>query len=221
MALPFDATRSRVVAPQPPRAFGKGLVLVGTSTGGPPALEALLGPLPKDFPWPILVAQHMPASFTGSLARRLDRTLRNPRGGSHAAGAAGARLRLHRPRRRRPDRLPARRRPRGAVRAGARRLSLAPQRRSSGPNGHGTSSAGPAYRHTDDRYGKRRGRRDDAAPLARWKDDRGSRGDRRRLGYARRIGAGRRRRLDSCRFTKIAEELRQLAPADASGPQQL
>jgi two-component system chemotaxis response regulator CheB len=49
------------------------IVLVGTSTGGPPALDALLGPLPADFPWPIVVAQHMPASFTGALARRLDR----------------------------------------------------------------------------------------------------------------------------------------------------
>ena len=49
-----------------------GLVLVGTSTGGPPALEALLTPLPASFPWPILIAQHMPASFTGPLARRLD-----------------------------------------------------------------------------------------------------------------------------------------------------
>ena len=51
---------------------GEGLVLVGTSTGGPPALEALLVPLPAGFPWPILVAQHMPGSFTGPLARRLD-----------------------------------------------------------------------------------------------------------------------------------------------------
>lgn len=51
---------------------GDGLVLVGASTGGPPALEALLTALPESFPWPILVAQHMPASFTGSLARRLD-----------------------------------------------------------------------------------------------------------------------------------------------------
>jgi two-component system chemotaxis response regulator CheB len=47
-------------------------VLVGTSTGGPPALEALLVPLPSDFPWPIVIAQHMPATFTGPLARRLD-----------------------------------------------------------------------------------------------------------------------------------------------------
>lgn len=51
---------------------GDGLVLVGTSTGGPPALETLLSALSEAFPWPILVAQHMPASFTGSLAKRLD-----------------------------------------------------------------------------------------------------------------------------------------------------
>ncbi len=51
---------------------GEGLVLVGTSTGGPPALEVLLSALPADFPWPILVAQHMPASFTGPLAKRLN-----------------------------------------------------------------------------------------------------------------------------------------------------
>jgi two-component system chemotaxis response regulator CheB len=54
------------------RVAGEGLVLVGCSTGGPPALEALLGALPAEFPWPILVAQHMPATFTGSLANRLD-----------------------------------------------------------------------------------------------------------------------------------------------------
>lgn len=51
---------------------GDGIVLVGTSTGGPPALEALLVALPADFRWPILVAQHMPAGFTGPLAKRLD-----------------------------------------------------------------------------------------------------------------------------------------------------
>lgn len=50
----------------------KGIVLVGTSTGGPAALEALLCDMPGDFPWPILVAQHMPATFTGSLASRLN-----------------------------------------------------------------------------------------------------------------------------------------------------
>ncbi|WP_312408014.1 chemotaxis response regulator protein-glutamate methylesterase [Rhizobium sp.] len=50
-----------------------GLVLIGTSTGGPPALDAVLGRLPSGFEWPVVVAQHMPASFTGALARRLDK----------------------------------------------------------------------------------------------------------------------------------------------------
>ena len=53
-------------------ARGDGVVLVGTSTGGPPAVEALLGGLPKSFPWPILIAQHMPAGFTAPFAKRLD-----------------------------------------------------------------------------------------------------------------------------------------------------
>jgi two-component system chemotaxis response regulator CheB len=50
----------------------KGLVVVGVSTGGPAALETVLCDIPGDFPWPILVAQHMPAAFTGSLASRLN-----------------------------------------------------------------------------------------------------------------------------------------------------
>src|SRR6185436_18126132 len=50
-----------------------GLVLIGTSTGGPAALDTVLPQLPPDFPWPVLVAQHLPASFTGAFARRLDR----------------------------------------------------------------------------------------------------------------------------------------------------
>lgn len=62
-----------VAAVSTARLPGDGLVVVGCSTGGPPALDALLGQLAADFPWPIVVAQHMPASFTGPLARRLDR----------------------------------------------------------------------------------------------------------------------------------------------------
>ena len=54
------------------RATGSGIVLIGTSTGGPAALEALLSALPSSFPWPIVIAQHMPASFTDALARRLN-----------------------------------------------------------------------------------------------------------------------------------------------------
>lgn len=49
------------------------IVLVGTSTGGPPALQAILSRLPVNFPCPILIVQHMPAGFTASLAERLNR----------------------------------------------------------------------------------------------------------------------------------------------------
>jgi two-component system chemotaxis response regulator CheB len=52
---------------------GQGIVLIGTSTGGPQALDAVLTQLPAEFRWPVVVAQHMPASFTGPLARRLDK----------------------------------------------------------------------------------------------------------------------------------------------------
>ncbi|RFZ82606.1 chemotaxis-specific protein-glutamate methyltransferase CheB [Shinella sp. WSJ-2] len=55
------------------RSGKRGLVLIGASTGGPPALDAVLAGLPEDFDWPILVAQHMPGSFTGPFARRLDK----------------------------------------------------------------------------------------------------------------------------------------------------
>lgn len=51
-----------------------GLVLIGTSTGGPAALDVVLPQLPKGFPWPVMVAQHMPAGFTAAFAKRLDRT---------------------------------------------------------------------------------------------------------------------------------------------------
>jgi two-component system chemotaxis response regulator CheB len=49
-----------------------GMVLIGVSTGGPSTLEEILPRLPAGFPWPILVAQHMPGGFTGVFARRLN-----------------------------------------------------------------------------------------------------------------------------------------------------
>jgi two-component system chemotaxis response regulator CheB len=49
-----------------------GLVVVGVSTGGPSALEQILAALPATLPWPVLIAQHMPRSFTGVFARRLN-----------------------------------------------------------------------------------------------------------------------------------------------------
>jgi two-component system chemotaxis response regulator CheB len=50
----------------------RGIVLVGVSTGGPGAIEAILPRLSRRFPWPILIAQHMPESFTGVFARRIN-----------------------------------------------------------------------------------------------------------------------------------------------------
>lgn len=48
------------------------IVAIGVSTGGPPAVQKILQALPADFPAPILIAQHMPAAFTGPFAKRLD-----------------------------------------------------------------------------------------------------------------------------------------------------
>ncbi len=48
------------------------LVAIGSSTGGPNALSAVIGRLPAGFDKPILIAQHMPAVFTRYLAQRLD-----------------------------------------------------------------------------------------------------------------------------------------------------
>lgn len=57
--------------PRPNR--GEGVVVIGVSTGGPGTLEQVLPYLPTDFPWPVLVAQHMPAAFTRTFADRLDK----------------------------------------------------------------------------------------------------------------------------------------------------
>jgi two-component system chemotaxis response regulator CheB len=48
------------------------IVAIGVSTGGPPAVQKVLSQLPADFPASILIAQHMPAAFTGPFAKRLD-----------------------------------------------------------------------------------------------------------------------------------------------------
>jgi two-component system, chemotaxis family, protein-glutamate methylesterase/glutaminase len=49
------------------------VVLIASSTGGPRALTTVFECLPRDFPAPILVVQHMPPGFVDGLARRLSR----------------------------------------------------------------------------------------------------------------------------------------------------
>ncbi|HDZ16068.1 MAG TPA: chemotaxis-specific protein-glutamate methyltransferase CheB, partial [Methylophaga aminisulfidivorans] len=48
------------------------IVVIGTSTGGPVALQKVLVQIPENFPCPILLIQHMPATFTPSFAERLN-----------------------------------------------------------------------------------------------------------------------------------------------------
>lgn len=48
------------------------LLAIGTSTGGPVALQKILTQLPQDFPLPIIMIQHMPATFTNAFASRLN-----------------------------------------------------------------------------------------------------------------------------------------------------
>ncbi len=72
--LPEPVQPLPVQPPEPavPEASGPGVVLIGVSTGGPSTLEEILPHLPEDFPWPVVVAQHMPQTFTATLARRLN-----------------------------------------------------------------------------------------------------------------------------------------------------
>lgn len=67
-AAPVPAPTAR--APRRTRPYG--LVAIGTSTGGPVALQKILTRLPANFRVPIVLVQHMPATFTPAFAERLN-----------------------------------------------------------------------------------------------------------------------------------------------------
>ncbi|MGL6246839.1 protein-glutamate methylesterase/protein-glutamine glutaminase [Pseudomonas sp.] len=69
------AASSGPSSPAPKRKAYK-LVAIGTSTGGPVALQRVLTQLPANFPAPIVLIQHMPAAFTKAFAERLDKLCR-------------------------------------------------------------------------------------------------------------------------------------------------
>lgn len=61
--------------PRPVRASARvpaKLVVIGSSTGGPQALQEVIRNLPANFPVPVVIAQHMPPQFTLALAKRLN-----------------------------------------------------------------------------------------------------------------------------------------------------
>ena len=77
----LPAARGPVELPRRITALSTGsrrvsLVAIGTSTGGPRAIQEILPCLPADFPVPIVVVQHMPPNFTGPFAERLNQLSR-------------------------------------------------------------------------------------------------------------------------------------------------
>ncbi len=70
---PASVAHSVTSAPVKRRAGGYRLVAIGASTGGPVALQQVLTALPANFPLPILLVQHMPATFTPAFAERLNK----------------------------------------------------------------------------------------------------------------------------------------------------
>ncbi|QSX28934.1 chemotaxis response regulator protein-glutamate methylesterase [Shewanella cyperi] len=72
---PLSQSLPRTASPSAPiRASGKSykLLAIGTSTGGPVALQKVLTQFPANYPHPILLIQHMPAAFTPAFASRLN-----------------------------------------------------------------------------------------------------------------------------------------------------
>ncbi|ENP8323027.1 chemotaxis response regulator protein-glutamate methylesterase [Vibrio vulnificus] len=71
---PAQAPVSRAPVAAKFRASGKKyqLTAIGTSTGGPVALQKILTKLPANYPHPIVLIQHMPATFTAAFASRLN-----------------------------------------------------------------------------------------------------------------------------------------------------
>ncbi|MEJ2464226.1 MAG: chemotaxis response regulator protein-glutamate methylesterase [Candidatus Thiodiazotropha sp.] len=69
---PVPARPTRPAATSTGREIHPSVVVIGASTGGPVALRQVLTALPRQFPLPVVVAVHMPGSFTKAYAERLN-----------------------------------------------------------------------------------------------------------------------------------------------------
>ena len=73
-----SGTTKKIVVPETKmkvgeKAKGKNkLVVIASSTGGPKALQSVVPFFPVNFPYPVVIVQHMPQGFTASLAERLN-----------------------------------------------------------------------------------------------------------------------------------------------------
>ncbi|BDA79546.1 chemotaxis response regulator protein-glutamate methylesterase of group 1 operon [Leptospira kobayashii] len=80
LSVPLAKTPDKIARPSSPTQINKSFqkpvsvqaIGIGTSTGGPKALQTLFSAIPADFSKPILVVQHMPPGFTKAFAERLN-----------------------------------------------------------------------------------------------------------------------------------------------------
>lgn len=76
LVSPPSNRAANLTSSHPPITSGRppagSLLVIGSSTGGPPALTEVIPHIPGDIPAAVVIVQHMPAGFTNALARRLD-----------------------------------------------------------------------------------------------------------------------------------------------------
>lgn len=68
----IKTTKKRKIVSVDKKKMSDSLVMIAASTGGPKIITSIFKKLPRDFPAPIVVVQHMPGSFTKAFAKRLN-----------------------------------------------------------------------------------------------------------------------------------------------------
>ena len=73
-----ERPKEKTAAPRIFASDGDRIVAIASSTGGPQALSVILSGLPEEFPWPIVVAQHIPEGFINGLLDFLRKSVKLP-----------------------------------------------------------------------------------------------------------------------------------------------